>query len=670
MASASDIRAGKAFIELGMKDSFSKDFKAVENRLRNFGASLTALGGKMIGIGSAIAAPLLLATQRFISIGSEIERASQRTGIAVETLIELKYAAEQTGASLDDVVSAVGKMQRNLLQLAEGGKKAVATFHILHLGLDQLKNLSPDQQLLTIADALKKLNNPGIEAALALQIFGKGAGKLIPLLNLGSNAIQRFMDRAKELGLVFSNEDAVAAVKFANILNDLWNQINAVAFQFGAAIANALMPFARAASLIMSTVIQWVKVHRDLVISLIPVAAGLIATGAAIVGVGLAFTIAATAMSGFRAAINGVTSAISTIGSIAKLAFGVAASAIGLLANPLILGVVAALVIAGIYMEATSKKGIHAFSYLANTFIALKTVATEAFSGIADSLSAGDISLAAQILWTSLQLLWTTGTEGLRTTWTLFKTGIIRTAIDAFAGIQTAWEVVETTLAKGWLNLGNFIATIWDSIVGGFTDSFNRGIADIVKGINYVHHLADSSFDSKKANTDIDNDVANRETARRNAEGDRMKARDADLASQIALLDSESKTKLDEIANAKSKGDTDATNKAISDIAALTAKKADLQRQLDELTKQAKKEKDNIPAYQPLYNPDKGIDLGDIRDLIKPFKSQGTFNGSQSGLLSLGAGSQMDRLVKATEETAKNTKKATTVNYEYSTNYT
>jgi len=37
----------------------------------------------------------------------------------------------------------------------------------------------------------------------------------------------------------------------------------------------------------------------------------------------------------------------------------------------------------------------------------------EVFGGIRDALAAGDIELAAQILWTALQLAWLQGTQAL-----------------------------------------------------------------------------------------------------------------------------------------------------------------------------------------------------------------------------------------------------------------
>ena len=55
---------------------------------------------------------LAAGTAQFAEYGSQLNDMSIRTGIAASTLGELKYAAEQSGASLEDVESGVRKAQK------------------------------------------------------------------------------------------------------------------------------------------------------------------------------------------------------------------------------------------------------------------------------------------------------------------------------------------------------------------------------------------------------------------------------------------------------------------------------------------------------------------------------------------------------------------------------
>ncbi len=53
MADTRGIRAGRAFIELGVSDKLSAGLKAAQKKLEAFGAGLRSIGTKMAGIGVA-----------------------------------------------------------------------------------------------------------------------------------------------------------------------------------------------------------------------------------------------------------------------------------------------------------------------------------------------------------------------------------------------------------------------------------------------------------------------------------------------------------------------------------------------------------------------------------------------------------------------------------------
>ncbi len=98
MAAASGIRAGAAYVELFVRDGrLVKGLNAASARLEAFGASITALGARLAGLGVTLALPFLGAAKLFADMGSDMLDMSQRTGVAVEALSELRYAAEQSG---------------------------------------------------------------------------------------------------------------------------------------------------------------------------------------------------------------------------------------------------------------------------------------------------------------------------------------------------------------------------------------------------------------------------------------------------------------------------------------------------------------------------------------------------------------------------------------------
>ena len=113
MASGSDIRAGRAFIELYLNKSLLvKGLKGIASEMKVFGAGVTSMGKQLMKAGLATTAPMLLAAKSWAESGAELYRMSQRTGMAVESLSALKFAAESTGTEFETIETGVKRMQK------------------------------------------------------------------------------------------------------------------------------------------------------------------------------------------------------------------------------------------------------------------------------------------------------------------------------------------------------------------------------------------------------------------------------------------------------------------------------------------------------------------------------------------------------------------------------
>ncbi len=125
MAGGNEIRAGRAFVELGTKDTaLMKGLKAAQKRIANFGRAVQTVGLGMAGIGGTIAGAMAVAAKGFADSGSALNDMAGRTGMSVEALSELGYAAKQTGADSEALETGVRKMQRTIGEAAGGSKSA------------------------------------------------------------------------------------------------------------------------------------------------------------------------------------------------------------------------------------------------------------------------------------------------------------------------------------------------------------------------------------------------------------------------------------------------------------------------------------------------------------------------------------------------------------------
>jgi hypothetical protein len=183
MADARSIRAGAAYVELFVNDSkLARGLQSANKKLKAFGDAISGWGKKLAAAGSAITAPLIAFAKASASGSKELLNMSQRTGISVEALSELGYAAQISGSDMETLELGIRKMQKTLAAAALGSKAATDALAQLGLTVDDLRGLSPDQQFKLIADKLASIQSPAIRAALAMQIFGRNGTSLLPML--------------------------------------------------------------------------------------------------------------------------------------------------------------------------------------------------------------------------------------------------------------------------------------------------------------------------------------------------------------------------------------------------------------------------------------------------------------------------------------------------------
>jgi hypothetical protein len=253
------IEAGKAFIKFLLEDKeFKKGLTGIATRMKKFGAIGTAVSAPIVaGFGAAVAA--------FTSAGDELAKMSTRTGFSVESLSELKYAADQSGTSIGSIERATKKMQVGLLDAAKGTGALFESLGPLGLSLDELQKMSPEQQFLALSRAIASVEDPSQRAALAQKVFGKSGTDLLPMLADGAAGLDQLRQRAHDLGLTMDGDTANSAVVLGDNIEDLKKQFFQLAVNIGAAVAGPLNDFLMVAQDIMSWVLGFIKENPGLV---------------------------------------------------------------------------------------------------------------------------------------------------------------------------------------------------------------------------------------------------------------------------------------------------------------------------------------------------------------------------------------------------------------------
>jgi len=288
------VEAGRAYLKLDVDEAaFNKKLGGVARSLKNTGKAITGVGLQIGGLGAAIVAPLALATRKFVDLGDQLNKTAARTGLSVQALSELKFAAEQSGGSLGDVDRALKSMSKSLEGAKDGSASMVDAYQKLGLSVRELSGLAPEQQLEAIFAAIAKVEDPTQRAALAMQVLGKSGATLLPM----AGNMKALRKEANDLGITMSDETAQSAADLADTLNRVTATLTAAAVQVGAALAPALVVMGDYLAAAISKSAKFIENNRTLILVLATIGAALTATGTVLAGIGAAFTIASVGVS-------------------------------------------------------------------------------------------------------------------------------------------------------------------------------------------------------------------------------------------------------------------------------------------------------------------------------------------------------------------------------------
>lgn len=317
------IKAGRAFVELFADDTaLARGLKGAQRRLRRFGTAVRGIGMQMVGLGAAVAAPLILATREFMRFGDQIAKMSRRTGVGVGALSELAFAAERSGADVGALEKGVKRMARTITDANSGLLTYQRAFDRIGLKAEDLAAMSPEDAFTAIADAIGKTEDELIRAAAAQEIFGRAGTQLLPMFEGGAEAMHKLRAEARRLGITLSKEDALAAEQLTDAMTDLKWSFKAAGRAVGAALAPTLKALAKRAAQIGVALAAWVKRNQKMIVTIAKVVAVIAGAGGLLIVIGML----ATAVAALLSPIGLVVGALGAIGGLAA-AFGIVKSA-------------------------------------------------------------------------------------------------------------------------------------------------------------------------------------------------------------------------------------------------------------------------------------------------------------------------------------------------------
>ena len=181
-----------------------------------------AIGAAVAAIGAATTA-LADCTVEAANYSDEILTLSSVTGLSNETLQELTYSAELLDVSVDTIAGSLKKCTKTMSEAQDGTGAAAEAYAALGVSVtDANGNLRDNEAVFFEAiDALGQIENETERDALAMQIFGKSAADLNPLIEAGSDTLAEYSEMAHDAGAVLDDETLEAFADFDDTLQQL-----------------------------------------------------------------------------------------------------------------------------------------------------------------------------------------------------------------------------------------------------------------------------------------------------------------------------------------------------------------------------------------------------------------------------------------------------------------
>ena len=137
----------------------------------------------------------------------ELVTLSQKMGVSTKTLQEFQYAAELVDVDVSTLQGSLTKLTTNMVKAAEGNEATSKAFDDLHVSVTNTDGSlrKADDVFLDLIDALGTIDNQTERDAAAMEIFGKSAQDLNPLIKQGSQALKDLALEANATGYVLDD---------------------------------------------------------------------------------------------------------------------------------------------------------------------------------------------------------------------------------------------------------------------------------------------------------------------------------------------------------------------------------------------------------------------------------------------------------------------------------
>lgn len=372
------------------------NLRAASEQFKEWGGSLTEAGQKMQGLSMAAAgvvAALAGISYKAGTNADDLNTLSKVYSINTGDLQKYAVAADLVDVSVEDIAKSHVKLEKSMYSANTGSKSMQEAFDKLGVSITdsngELK--SGDAVWQETIQKLGQMENETERDAIAMQLMGKSAANLNPLIADQGETYKNLTDTLKQYDLDFVDQETLDKANEFNDSLDTMKAIGSVALStVGSQLAAYLAPALEKVVGWFGKVAEWLSKLSPEVLTVIGVVAGVVAAIAPVLLVlgKLAF------------AVSSILNLASTLGTT-----------IGALAGPfgIAIAVIAAIIAIGVLLyknwDTIKAKALEIKASLIATWNSIKTTVTNAVNTLKTSLTNAwnSIKATASSVWNGIK---------------------------------------------------------------------------------------------------------------------------------------------------------------------------------------------------------------------------------------------------------------------------
>jgi len=235
--------AGSSALNLGKSivSSVVPGFNSIASAASGGAAMLGGLAGAAVAVGKG----LVDAATSAAAFADDILTLSSTTGLSTDTLQEFKYMEDLIDVSVNTVASSMRRLTNNMDAAANGSTTASEAFDRLNVSVTDSEGhlRSTEEVFYAVITALGEVGNHAERDAIAMDLFGKSAMDLNPMIDAGSEKLAKLAQEAHEVGYVLSSEELSNLGGLQDSFDRLGKSFEALANNLGEKVAPAIQDF-------------------------------------------------------------------------------------------------------------------------------------------------------------------------------------------------------------------------------------------------------------------------------------------------------------------------------------------------------------------------------------------------------------------------------------------